>query len=155
MGPISLHGADISLHHADIVADFCYKPLAIQMNLNEKFLVLLLLLISDLCLLCPHGLNWCQLLLSTEKGNIRNIKHHDAQTHTQVMLYHCIYSVIMGIKSYKYRLDKEAEGSTRNRNHTTCIEPKHKACGFYMASRVSMECRCLIPLAELSNRFRV
>ena len=56
-----------------------------------------------------------------------------------------------------YRLDNEAEGSTRNRNprsHT--IEPKREARGFYMASRVSMERRsrwpsCLTDL-EYSNR---
>ena len=57
----------------------------------------------------------------------------------------------------KYRLDNEAEGCTQNRNprsHT--IEPKRKACGLYMASRVSMERRshwpsCLTDL-EYSNR---
>ena len=59
--------------------------------------------------------------------------------------------------NYKYRLDNEAEGSTRNsnpRSHT--IEPKREARGFYMASRVSMERRsrwpsCLTDL-EYSNR---
>ena len=56
-----------------------------------------------------------------------------------------------------YKLDNEAEGSTRNKNpRSHIIEPKHEECRFYIALRVSMEHRshCLSCLTNLvySNR---
>ena len=90
-----------------------------------------------------------------------DISHRTLQTHKLVtcawVLLRLTHSSFMYLEHDKYRLDNEANGSTRNRNprsHT--IEPKCKACGFYMAMRISMERRSRWPSRltdlEYSNR---
>ena len=77
-----------------------------------------------------------------------------------IKLYHATDNAVLlwarSSMAHTYRLDNEVKGSTQNRNprsHT--IKPKHKACGFYMASKVSMEHRscwpCCLTNLEYSN----